>query len=109
MSTLKIVSKNFSKSKQVYVVNLLTSKNSSFIPKLFRFRKKKKDDASEEDILDPRQCEVNYVKQFQSFQDRKLRLSAENVRKLEKAKNKGKLHEAMLDRREKMKADRYCK
>eukprot|EP00795_Rhopilema_esculentum_P003138 gene3138-1443_t len=72
-------------------------------------KKKKKDDASEEDIMDPRQCEVNYVKQFQSFQDRRLRLSAENVRKLEKAKNKGKLHEAMLDRREKMKADRYCK
>ena len=59
--------------------------------------------------MDPRQCEINYVKQFQSFQDRRIRLSVEDVSKLEKAKTKGRLHETMLDRREKMKADRYCK
>ena len=39
----------------------------------------------------------------------KLRLTTQDVSKLDKAKSKGKLHEAMLDRREKMKADRYCK
>lgn len=76
---------------------------------LIFYRKKKKEDANEEDVIDPRQCEINYVKKFQSFQDRKLRLSSEDVKRLGKARSKGKMHEAMLDRREKMKADRYCK
>lgn len=56
-----------------------------------------------------RQFEINYVKQFQSFSDHKLRLHEGPSSSLEKARGKGKLHEAMLDRIEKMKADRYCK
>ena len=48
-------------------------------------------------------------KKFQSFKDHKLRVSKDSVDDLHKAKTTGKLHEALLDRREKMKADRYCK
>ncbi|XP_046569053.1 protein FRG1-like isoform X1 [Haliotis rubra] len=53
--------------------------------------------------------EVNYVKKFQSFQDRRLRVTGESTTALKTARQDGTLHEAMLDRREKMKADRYCK
>ena len=48
-------------------------------------------------------------KKFQSWEDRRVRVSEESRDKLESARREGKLHEALLDRRESMKADRYCK
>ncbi|XP_071453382.1 protein FRG1 homolog [Hetaerina americana] len=56
-----------------------------------------------------RQVEINYVKKFQKFQDKRLRICEEGRDNLEKAREDGSLHEALLDRRAKMKADRYCK
>lgn len=53
--------------------------------------------------------EQNYVKKFQKFQDKKLRINKNNTKELELAKVEGNLHETLLDRRSKMKADRYCK
>jgi protein FRG1 len=38
-----------------------------------------------------------------------MRVSGESKKELKKAMKTGVLHEALLDRREKMKADRYCK
>ncbi|KAJ8958236.1 hypothetical protein NQ318_017379 [Aromia moschata] len=55
------------------------------------------------------QTEINYVRKFQKFQDKKLKLCQDGMKNLKKAKEEGILHEAMLDRRSKMKADRYCK
>ncbi|CAH8444430.1 unnamed protein product [Dicrocoelium dendriticum] len=54
-------------------------------------------------------AEVNYVRKFQSWQDHKLRLSKEEKSVLRQAQRSGDLHECLLDRREKMKSDRYCK
>jgi protein FRG1 len=63
----------------------------------------------EEKIDDLDQVELNYVKKFQKFQDKKIKLCTEDKQSLKDAKEAGKLHEGLLDRRSKMKADRYCK
>ncbi|EDW95208.2 uncharacterized protein Dyak_GE22421 [Drosophila yakuba] len=55
------------------------------------------------------EVEKNYVKKFQKFQDKKMRINQNDVKELEQAKALGSLHETLLDRRSKMKADRYCK
>lgn len=55
------------------------------------------------------QIELNYVKKFQKFQDHKIKLNQSDRKELVSAKEKGVLHETLLDRRAKMKADRYCK
>lgn len=63
----------------------------------------------EEKIEDLDQVELNYVKKFQKFQDKKIKISKDDTINLKTAKETGKLHESLLDRRTKMKADRYCK
>lgn len=48
-------------------------------------------------------------KMFQKFQDKKMRMIQGKQSELKKAQKEGKLHESLLDRRAKTKADRYCK
>nr|CAG4650492.1 EOG090X0DUJ [Sida crystallina] len=62
-----------------------------------------------EELGSVEQIEINYIKQFQKFQDKKMRVNPESKDEIKKAKTHGTLHECLLDRRSKMKADRYCK
>ncbi|XP_018578263.1 protein FRG1 homolog [Anoplophora glabripennis] len=66
-------------------------------------------DVPNEEQGDIEQIEINYVKKFQKFQDKRLRLCKDGKKELKVAKQEGNLHETLLDRRSKMKADRYCK
>jgi len=71
--------------------------------------KEDKDDKPVEEKRSLKDTQINYVKKFQSFQDRRLRINPEDRSSLKKARQEGALHESLLDRREKMKSDRYCK
>lgn len=53
--------------------------------------------------------ELNYVKRFQKFQDKRMRINANGALELKEARDQGRLHEKLLDRRSGMKSDRYCK
>ena len=55
------------------------------------------------------QIEKSYVRQYQSYQGGKVKLHSSEVEKLCRAQKDGQLHTMMLDRRSKMKSDKFCK
>ncbi|KAG4105907.1 actin-crosslinking protein [Neocallimastix lanati (nom. inval.)] len=69
-------------------------------------RKKKKVKVEEKPLYSQ---EIDSVKKYQSWGNGRLVMPNQNLSDLRKAKKSGKMHEAMLDRREKLKSDSYCK
>ncbi|CAG8448464.1 2240_t:CDS:2 [Acaulospora morrowiae] len=72
-----------------------------------RFRKKAKSDKKEVRKID--ELEIEQIKKYQTWGGGRIKTTKEDVTELRKAKKEGKMAEALLDRREKVKADRYCK
>lgn len=56
-----------------------------------------------------RQMEENEARRFQSYKDQKMRVSEDELTALKRAQRKGTVNTTLLNRRAKMKADRYCK
>lgn len=76
-------------------------------PELTRIERLKKE-IPDEEKGSLRDCEINYVNKYQSYQNKKIRINSNSDISLKKANTEGKLHEALLDRRSKMKADKFC-
>jgi len=52
------------------------------------------------------ECEISYIKMYQHS---KVPINRDDRVAVKRARDEGDLHEVLLDRRSKMKADRYCK
>ena len=61
----------------------------------------------EEERGDLRDCEEKYMRKYQSKPD--IKSTSKGYSNLIKAKNEGNLHETLLDRRAKLKSDKFCK
>ncbi|KAL0076688.1 FRG1-like family-domain-containing protein [Phycomyces blakesleeanus] len=72
-----------------------------------RFKRKNKFEKKEK--TNSGKLELDNVKKYQSWGGGKLHLTEEGSHQLKRAKQDGRFAEALLDRREKVKADRYCK
>ncbi|KAF9106008.1 hypothetical protein BGX29_010773 [Mortierella sp. GBA35] len=73
-----------------------------------RFRKKAKKAAGDVKIV-TKDYEFDQSRKFQTWNHGRVIVSNESVKELNKAKKEGRFSEALLDRREKLKSDRYCK
>ncbi|KAG9300691.1 hypothetical protein G9A89_023489 [Geosiphon pyriformis] len=69
-----------------------------------RFRKKKKNALTEDKPV--HNFEIETVKKYQTWGGGRIKTTKEDLTELKKAKKQGNLNEALLDRREKVKADR---
>ncbi|KAL8278016.1 hypothetical protein RQP46_009648 [Phenoliferia psychrophenolica] len=59
-------------------------------------------------VGDMGQAENEFIQKYQARGQGRLVSSAEDIKDLKRARNEGKLGEAMLERRVKLKSDRYC-
>ncbi|CAG8779284.1 9322_t:CDS:2 [Gigaspora margarita] len=72
-----------------------------------RFRKKLKSTKKESKPIS--EFEIEQIKKYQTWGGGRIKTTKDDISELRKAKKEGNFSEALLDRREKVKADRYCK
>ncbi|KAG0269226.1 hypothetical protein DFQ27_004466 [Actinomortierella ambigua] len=73
-------------------------------------KKDGEDEEDEEDDLDKEaSLEHEQTRKYQTWSHGRVVVSERNARELKRARLDGRLNEALLDRREKVKSDRYCK
>ncbi|KAJ1555237.1 hypothetical protein HK096_006289 [Nowakowskiella sp. JEL0078] len=72
-------------------------------------KKKKKTKKEEEAMTNVGQIEIDQIKRFHAAKNGIWTFVEESTRELKHAKNEGKLNETLLDRREKIKSDKFCK
>ncbi|KAF9391911.1 hypothetical protein CPB97_005038 [Podila verticillata] len=72
-----------------------------------KYRKKAK--KTKEVQIATKDYEFEQSRKFQTWNHGRVVVSERDIRELDKAKKQGRFSEALLDRREKVKSDRYCK
>ncbi|KAG0359911.1 hypothetical protein BG005_011882 [Podila minutissima] len=72
-----------------------------------KYRKKAK--KTKEVQIATKDYEFEQSRKFQTWNHGRIVVSDRDIRELDKAKKQGRFSEALLDRREKVKSDRYCK
>ncbi|KAF8925744.1 hypothetical protein BGZ52_006541, partial [Haplosporangium bisporale] len=72
-----------------------------------KYRKKAK--KTKEVQIATKDYELEQSRKFQTWNHGRVVVSERDIRELDKAKKQGRFSEALLDRREKVKSDRYCK
>ncbi|KAF9336965.1 hypothetical protein BG006_006780 [Podila minutissima] len=72
-----------------------------------KYRKKAK--KTKEVQVATKDYEFEQSRKFQTWNHGRVVVSDQDIRELDKAKKQGRFSEALLDRREKVKSDRYCK
>ena len=55
------------------------------------------------------ETELAIAKKYQHWEDMRMKISKEDVTDIKRARGDGTLHTTLLDRRAKMKSDKYCK
>ncbi|KAL1915756.1 uncharacterized protein VTP21DRAFT_6515 [Calcarisporiella thermophila] len=75
----------------------------------FQARNKRRAKKEAKEIVNEEELEVEQIKRFHAWGGGKIVTSKEDTRELKRAKKEGKLSEAMLDRRVKLKSDKFCK
>ncbi|CAD5214492.1 unnamed protein product [Bursaphelenchus okinawaensis] len=100
------------KDGNVYVSSKTASAKQFLNIRTNSTKKAAADFTAAEDLLEGAKCEDSYVKMYQhsrvDLKNKHISINLNDKSSIEKAKKSGTLHETLLDRRAKLKSDKYC-